>query len=187
MQILLYKIKSIYNLFDLQMRSLLNLDNHNGKQLSEQRSKGNNLCNEDKKTYDINNLKESKFCLFLAIDAERTAEIINEVIEQGKLTQNSVNVLSRTANIEGLWQGTESEFHKKQIDKCFKYPPNEENEYDLYLLKITLNELEPEFYGHNPPTSRSRAFRRLLKKEHSVQISPRLPRESIENNPHLYR
>lgn len=151
--------------------------------------KSTNLCHEYNRNSDEPiQSKKAEFCLFLAIDAERTAEIINEVKKQEKLTQDSVNILSRTANIEALWQGTESEFNEKEIAPCFHDdPPNEENEYDLYLLKIRLNKPEPEFDRSKPSTSRSRAFRRLLNKEHSVQVSRRLPRESIGNNPHLYR
>jgi hypothetical protein len=159
-----------------------------GQSSNQDGVKSNNSCDEhDRNSDESIPSKEAEFYLFLAIDAERTAEIINEVKKQEKLTQDSVNVLSRTANIEGLWQGTKSEFEEKQIDQYFDYSSNEKDEYDLYLLKIKLNEPEPEFDRSKPATSRSRAFRRLLKKEHSVQISPRLPRESIENNPHLYR
>ena len=123
----------------------------------------------------------------LALNAERTENIIQNLRYSEILTQEAVSVLSRTANIEALWQGTKDDFNKNGIEKCFKYPPKQKDKYDVYLLKIELNECEKEFDQTMPSTSRQRAFKKLLNKEYSFTVSPRLPRESIGDNPYLYR
>lgn len=132
---------------------------------------------------------QENYIVFLALNAERTEDIIQDLRDSEKLTQEAVSALSRTANIEALWQGTEEDYSDTyQINKCFEYPPQQKDNYDVYLLEIELNEPEKEFKQTMPSTSRQRAFKRLLNKEHSIKVSPRrLPRESIGNNPYLYR
>jgi len=148
-----------------------------------------NLLSKEEDNY---NLEEDNYTLLIALDAERTEGIIPDLRSHKKLTQEAVSALSRTANIEAIWQGTKDDFDEYGINQCFEYfsqqkDKYEKDKYDVYLLKIKLNEPEKEFNQTMPSTSRQRAFKRLLKKDRSVEVSPRLPRESIENNPHLYR
>ncbi|MEA5472516.1 hypothetical protein [Spirulina sp. 06S082] len=125
--------------------------------------------------------------LFLAVDAEDTEGIIDSLRRGQKMTPEAVNILSRTSIIQALWQGSEDQFHKTGINECFEYNSSQEpNQYDVYLIKIEIDECEREFEQDVPQTSRGRGFKRLLNKPHTITVSKRSPKESI-NNPNLYR
>jgi hypothetical protein len=132
--------------------------------------------------------RTSKVILFLAVEVEYNEGIIDDLKRSKKMTQEAVEALSRTVTIQALWQGNEDEFNSMEINKYFEYDSSkEQNKYDVYLIKIELDEPEPEFERDIPKTSRGRGFKRLLTKYNKVvEVSERLPKQSI-NNPNLYR
>jgi hypothetical protein len=133
---------------------------------------------------------QEKTILLLILDAEGSKQIIPNLLSEGKITSEMVHILSSTSIIMALWQGTQEEFTKKELNKSFDCSPNSEvSEYDVYVVEIELAKREIEFERNANAMSRYNAFKRLANKPDShkiTKVSQRLPKEAY-NNPHLYR
>ncbi len=133
---------------------------------------------------------QEKTILLLVLDAEGSKEIIPKLYCEGKITSKMVPILSSTSIIMALWQGTQEEFTKKELNKSFDCSPNSEvSEYDVYVVEIELAKREIEFERNANAMSRYNAFKRLANKPDSykiIKVSQRLPKEAYDN-PHLYR
>ncbi|WP_071515576.1 hypothetical protein [Geitlerinema sp. PCC 9228] len=133
---------------------------------------------------------QEKTIFLLILDAEGSKKIIPNLRSEGKITSEMVHILSSTSIIMALWQGTQEEFTKKELNKSFDCSPNSEvSEYDVYVVEIELAKREIEFERNANAMSRYNAFKRLANKPDShkiTKVSQRLPKEAY-NNPHLYR
>ncbi|MCD8487974.1 MAG: hypothetical protein LRZ84_14860, partial [Desertifilum sp.] len=96
-------------------------------------------------------------------------------------TSELLPYISSISLIQGIWQGSESEYKKWfNIDHLFQESSKREelySEYDIHLIKIVLDERQPEFSKGNNSLSWYDGFRRislLSSKSYKIEISERL-------------
>lgn len=122
----------------------------------------------------------STHVLLLVIDADSGQELVQSLRSSRKITSETVSSLSSISLIQGLWQGSQSNYHSiLKAKDCFsraEKPKSEYSEYDIYLIEVTLAEPQPEFQKGSNSMSWCDAFKRLSQQpnKHDVKVSNRL-------------
>ncbi|MBO9998454.1 MAG: hypothetical protein J7641_05510 [Cyanobacteria bacterium SID2] len=148
-----------------------------------------NQANNDRSWSTSGRTTSQQYILFLVLDADGSQATIERLRRNEPIKSSSIETLSSTSIVEGIWQGTESEFQNLRLAEVLPEFQDYQGEspFDVYLVQIELQEPEPEFKKGSNSMDRYTAFRRLLGKPHKIlEISNRLPREAYKKT-HLYR
>ena len=153
-----------------------------------------NILNQD----ENNNIPEqepkeqTKYKLLLRMKAKGYEDTIEKLRKKEKVTPEIWKDVYQATEV--LWLGTKQDFeeHSTNLDEIFQRnetdQPSEYPEYDIYFVKITLDEPHSGFERNVTSLERADAFEALSKSNHEVEVSKRLPFESTDNQPpSLYR
>jgi len=152
--------------------------NNQSYQEQEQRKNHRSSSNQD------NNKRQRKpkdWTLVLVINAGKTL-LINAIKKEG-IHKMDPDELYRST--QSLWFGEKSEFETSDLASCFdeskKVTDENESEYDVYLIRLKLNNEVIGFHQDADDLDRMDAFESLIKNRNPVKISERLSHGSALN------
>ncbi|MUG99669.1 hypothetical protein F7734_48280 [Scytonema sp. UIC 10036] len=118
----------------------------------------------------------------MVINAGRE-NILQSLKASGQVTTDDSQALHRAT--QALWIGSQADFSHSQLRSWFEsdrvVPEIEQSEYDIFLVKIEMEKLDPGFQPNVPSIDRLDAFRRLAENPHEVKVSSRLSSQAYEN------
>jgi uncharacterized protein (DUF2164 family) len=132
---------------------------------------------ENKQDNDlISSPKKSQECLILVINALKYKNV-SHLATQGKISSDDSEIIYLAT--ESMWLGLKDQIPVK-LNECFnstnqfQVPEGEESEYDIYMIKIELEDLDKGFKAEADQLARIDAFRRLPDLSNNIKISDRL-------------
>ncbi|MBD2313740.1 hypothetical protein H6G20_18895 [Desertifilum sp. FACHB-1129] len=136
-----------------------------------------------------------KYVLLLVVEADANPEMIQQLKEEPRITSELLPYISSISLIQGIWQGSESEYKELfNIDHLFQESSKREelySEYDIHLIKIVLDERQPEFSEGNNSLNWYDGFRKislLTQEKYKLEISERLSSDVTDGfDSKLYR
>ncbi len=150
-----------------------------------QSSKNKETKKTHDKVYNNSNLthEKTKESLILVIN-ERKYNNISHLKTQRKITHNDSEIIYRAT--ESMWTGLPNKI-PSQLNECFsspnqfQVPKGEESEYDIYMIKIELDELDKGFKAEADQLARIDAFRSLPDLSRNITVSDRLKVSAYKN------
>ncbi len=126
---------------------------------------------------------EAKKSLILVVNALKYNSLTN-LKTQKKITPDDSERIYRAT--ESIWAGLQNKI-PSQLNDCFsstnqfQVPKGEETEYDVYMIKIELDELDEGFEAEANQLARIDAFRKLPDLSSNMKISDRLKVSAYKN------
>ncbi len=120
---------------------------------------------------------KQKHILTIVVSVKET-ELVDTLKSEGCLTPQTVEKLFQSK--QWVLYDTEENW-KKECQKLFEHPSQEQDEYDVYYIKIGLDESNQNFSQTSNMLKMYDAFKKLGEKKPDVQVSERQPKESYEN------
>ncbi|MDJ0535926.1 MAG: hypothetical protein QNJ70_26125 [Xenococcaceae cyanobacterium MO_207.B15] len=134
-----------------------------------------------KKIWDYSRKVKNPDILVLVINVGKD-NIIQLLQKNGQVTRDNYQDLYTAT--QAVWIGSENEF-SQHFENWFsentKITKDEQSEYDVYLVKITLKGDDPGFKSDANTLERFDAFCRLPENSKKVLVSPRLPSKAYGN------
>lgn len=120
---------------------------------------------------------EQKHILTFVVSVKET-ELVDTLKSEGCLTPQTAEKLFQSK--QWVLYDTEESW-KRKCQELFENPSQEQDEYDVYYIKITLDEPNQDFSRDSNMLKMYDAFKELGQKKPNVEISKRQPKESYEN------
>lgn len=125
--------------------------------------------------------KDTSWILLLVINSAKD-EIRQSLETSRRVTTNHSDALYRAT--QALWMGSKADFEQSELKSWFsgnRVVLAVESEYDVYFVRIDLDEHDSGFNPDANQIDRIDAFRRLPDNSGKVEVSDRLPSKAYEN------
>lgn len=126
-------------------------------------------------TFASTTQSSQKIFLFLVLKAYKVSEDIIHKLRKNGITPDIIDQAFSITAIEALWQGTEKDYLKNNLDSDLKKSGVQTpSTSDVYLVKIELDRSYTQFDPNSDRMIRYEAFEKMIGTKPKIEISERL-------------